>query len=70
MTVRVTFEFTHIKDGIEVKCEVAPAADGCCHCEMAFAAEAIEHVQEAVKFANNALKADPDFMPASDGCVH
>ncbi|EDQ5929971.1 hypothetical protein XY32_003147 [Salmonella enterica subsp. enterica] len=70
MTVRVTFEFTHTKDGIDVVFDIESAADGCCHCETAFAAEAIEHVQEAVKFVNNALKADPDFMPESDGCVH
>ncbi|WBQ81046.1 hypothetical protein PEE20_15915 [Salmonella enterica subsp. enterica serovar Bispebjerg] len=70
MTVKVILEFTHTEDGIDVKSGVVHAADGYCHCETAFAAEAIEHVQEMVKFVNNALKADSYFMSAPDSCVH
>ncbi|EAQ4448925.1 hypothetical protein FAN38_10890 [Salmonella enterica] len=70
MTVRVVFDITHTKDGIEVKSGIDKLFNAGCKCEVAFAAEAIAHVQEVAMLVNHALKADPDFMPASDGCVH
>ncbi|EAA6550516.1 hypothetical protein DLB95_06745 [Salmonella enterica subsp. diarizonae] len=71
MTVRVTFEFTHTKDGIDVKSDVVPVAEGCCACEMAFASITIAEVTESASRINQALKADVGFAgTAPGGCVH
>lgn len=71
MTVRVTFEFTHTEDGIDVKSDVVPVAEGCCACEVAFAATAVASVKEVAGAVRQALKADPaSYRVASDGSVH
>ncbi|EBA4667426.1 TPA: hypothetical protein ACJG9G_000465 [Salmonella enterica subsp. enterica serovar Java] len=71
MTVRVTFEFTHTKDGIDVKSDVVPVAEGCCACEMAFAATTVANVKGVAGTIRQALKADPAlYRVASDGSVH
>lgn len=71
MTVKVTFEFTHTKDGIDVKSDVVPAAEGCCMCEMAFADTTVASVKKVAGNVNKALKADFGFTGfVSDGRVH
>ncbi|EAP2902355.1 hypothetical protein ABRH95_003600 [Salmonella enterica subsp. enterica serovar Chester] len=71
MTVRVTFEFTHTEDGIDVKSDVVPVAEGCCVCEMAFADITVANVKGVAGTINKALRADFGFAgTASGGCVH
>ncbi|EHJ3657090.1 hypothetical protein J9T75_002282 [Salmonella enterica] len=70
MTVKVTFEFTHTADGIDVVSDIESVGEGCCVCEMAFASTTIAEVMGSAAHINQALKADSDFMPASDTCVH
>ncbi|HFZ7939650.1 TPA: hypothetical protein ACIO7S_001467 [Salmonella enterica subsp. enterica serovar Birkenhead] len=60
MTVRVAFDITHTKDGIDVKCEVVPAADGCCKCEVAFALAAVTEVHFGAGEVSRALKVEPE----------
>ncbi|ECM1814014.1 hypothetical protein SX97_14140 [Salmonella enterica subsp. enterica serovar Newport] len=60
MTVRVTFEFTHTEDGIDVVSDVVPAAGGHCACEMAFALAAVAEVRFGAGAVSQALKAEPE----------
>lgn len=71
MTVKVTFEFTHTKDGIDVVSDIESVGEGCCTCELAFAATTVASVKEAAGAVRQALKADPaSCRVASDGSVH
>lgn len=71
MTVRVTFEFTHTKDGIDVVSDIESVGEGCCTCEMAFAATTVANVKEVAGTIRQALKADPaSYRVTSDGSVH
>ncbi len=60
MTVKVTFEFTHTEDGIEVVSDVVPATEGCCACEMAFALAAVTEVRFGACEVSRALKVEPE----------
>ncbi|EGB0327231.1 hypothetical protein H6W05_003560 [Salmonella enterica] len=71
MTVKVTFEFTHTADRIDVVSDIESVGEGCCTCEMAFAATTVANVKEVVGAISRALKADSGFAGlASDGRVH
>ncbi|HFJ2098240.1 TPA: hypothetical protein ACGTPR_000836 [Salmonella enterica] len=71
MTVKVTFEFTHTADGIDVVSDIESVGEGCCTCEMAFAATTVANIKEVAGTVNQALKADVGFAGlASDGRVH
>ncbi|EOV0281265.1 hypothetical protein ACOIP5_000080 [Salmonella enterica] len=59
MTVRVTFEFTHTKDGFDVVSDIESVGEGCCTCELAFAATTVANVEEVAETVRQALKADP-----------
>ncbi|HGB5310851.1 TPA: hypothetical protein ACIVON_005404 [Salmonella enterica subsp. enterica serovar Poona] len=70
MTVKVTFEFTHTADGIDVVSDIESVGEGCCTCEMAFATT-VANIKEVAGTVNQALKADVGFAGlASDGRVH
>ncbi|ENP2198767.1 hypothetical protein ACDA27_002644 [Salmonella enterica] len=71
MTVKVTFEFTHTEDGIDVVSDVVPVAEGGCVCEMAFASTTIAAVMALASGINRELKADVGFAgTVPGGCVH
>ncbi|HAD5967778.1 TPA_asm: hypothetical protein G1Q02_13145 [Salmonella enterica subsp. enterica serovar Typhimurium] len=71
MTVRVTFEFTHTEDRIDVVSDIESVGEGCCTCEMAFAATTVANIKEVAGTIRQALQADPAlFRVASDGSVH
>ncbi|HGG6757205.1 TPA: hypothetical protein ACJG9G_005394 [Salmonella enterica subsp. enterica serovar Java] len=59
MTVKVTFEFTHTADGIDVVSDIVPVGAGCCVCEMAFALVAVTEVRFGAGEVSRALKAEP-----------
>lgn len=71
MTIKVTFEFTHTEDGIDVVSDIESVGEGCCTCEMAFAATTVANVKEVAGTIRQALKADPAlYRVESDGSVH
>ncbi|EGT7582904.1 hypothetical protein JE599_002235 [Salmonella enterica] len=59
MTVKVTFEFTHAKDGIDVVADIESVGEGCCTCELAFATTTVENIKTVAGNIRKALKADP-----------
>ncbi|EHU3752994.1 hypothetical protein KY565_002618 [Salmonella enterica] len=71
MTVKVILEFTHTEDGIDVKSEVVPAAEGCCVYEAVFASTIATTVMEGVAEVHQEIIADSGFIGSvPDGCAH
>ncbi|EJW4857446.1 hypothetical protein OCD12_000141 [Salmonella enterica] len=71
MSVKVVFNITHTKDGIEVKSEIVHGGRGGCICEMAFATQTVEEITCIARKINEAVNADPAFYGhAHTGGVH
>ncbi|HGA5556024.1 TPA: hypothetical protein ACISZV_003222 [Salmonella enterica subsp. enterica serovar Birkenhead] len=60
MTVKVTFEFTHTANGIDVVSDIESVGEGCCTCEVAFALAAVTEVRFGACEVSRALKVEPE----------
>ncbi|EOF6096794.1 hypothetical protein ACK1FP_004300 [Salmonella enterica] len=70
MSVKVVFNITHTKDGIEVKSEIVDTGQGACVCEMAFAVEAVKDITCVAGKVNEAINADPELRRTHADSVH
>ncbi|ENH8583590.1 hypothetical protein ABWS22_000774 [Salmonella enterica subsp. enterica serovar Braenderup] len=70
MSVKVVFNITHTKDGIEVKSEIVDTGQRACVCEMAFAVEAVKDITCVAGKVNEALNADPELRRTHADSVH
>ncbi|EBW8396117.1 hypothetical protein A3X38_26055 [Salmonella enterica subsp. enterica serovar Florida] len=59
MSVKVVFDITHTKDGIDVKSEIVDTGQRACVCEVAFATQAVEEITTIARKINEAVNADP-----------
>lgn len=70
MSVKVVFDITHTKGGIDVKSEIVETGQEACICEVAFAIQAVEEIKCIAKKINEAVNADPALRWSHTDCVH
>ncbi|EHI6828495.1 hypothetical protein MC118_005161 [Salmonella enterica] len=70
MSVKVVFNITHTKDGIEVKSEIVDTGQGACICEVAFATQTVEEITCIARKINKAINADPELRRIHADSVH
>ncbi|ECO9405463.1 hypothetical protein FX281_14125 [Salmonella enterica] len=70
MSVKVVFDITHTKDGIDVKSEIVGGSKGGCTCEVAFATQTVEGITTIARKINEAVNADPTLSWSHAGSVH
>ncbi|EEP6114066.1 hypothetical protein HBC34_001440 [Salmonella enterica] len=69
MSVKVVFDITHTKDGIDVKSEIVETDQEVCICEVAFAIQAVEEITTIARKINEAVSADPTLSWSHAGSV-
>lgn len=71
MSVKVVFDITHTKGGIDVKSEIVDTGQEACICEVAFATQAVEEITCIAKKINEAVNTGPaSRWRPHDGGVH
>lgn len=71
MSVKVVFDITHTKGGIDVKSEIVDTGQEACICEVAFATQAVEYIDHIAREINEVVSASPAlFWRSHAGGVH